>query len=57
MTKEQKIELARELYENMDLTKEQYLELCKLCEELDLSPGATPSEPEEPSWDDIINNC
>lgn len=36
----------------MDLTKEQYLEMCKLCDELDLNrPEA---EPEEPSWDDIL---
>lgn len=56
MTKEQKTELARELYENMTITKEQYIELCKLCDELDLSPGAAPSEPEEPSWDDIIDS-
>ena len=28
--------LLRELSENMDMTKEQYLELCSLCEELDL---------------------
>ena len=52
MTREQKIELAREMRTNMNLTKEQYLEMCKLCDELDLDrPEA---EPEEPSWDDII---
>ena len=52
MTREQKIELAREMRTNMDLTKEQYLEMCKLCDELDLNrPEA---EPEEPSWDDIL---
>ena len=55
MTKEQKIELAREMRTNMDLTKEQYLEMCKLCDELDLNrPEA---EPEEPSWDDIIEQA
>ena len=52
MTKEQKFELAREMRTNMDLTKEQYLEMCKLCDELDLNrPEA---EPEEPSWDEIL---
>jgi hypothetical protein len=39
----------------MDLTKEQYLEMCKLCDELDLNrPEA---EPEEPSWDDVIEQA
>jgi len=52
MTKEQKFELAREMRTNMDLTKEQYLEMCKLCDELDLNRLET--EPEEPSWDDIL---
>ena len=52
MTKEQKTELGREILENMDLTKEQYIELCKMCDELDLNrPDA---EPEEPSWDDVL---
>ena len=52
MTREQKIELAREMRTNMVLTKEQYLEMCRLVDELDLNrPEA---EPEEPSWDDII---
>ena len=52
MTREQKMELGREMLENMDLTKEQYIELCKMCDELDLNrPDA---EPEEPSWDDVL---
>lgn len=52
MTIEQKKELALELRQNMDLTKEQYIELCKMCDELELNrPDA---EPEEPSWEDII---
>lgn len=55
MTREQKIELAREMRTNMDLTKEQYLEMCKLCDELGLNrPEA---EPEEPSWDEIIEQA
>ncbi len=54
MTREQKIELAREVRTNMDLTKEQYLEMCRLVDELDLNrPEA---EPEEPSWDEIIQH-
>lgn len=52
MTKEQKMELGREMLENMDLTKEQYIEMCKLCDELDLDRPSI--EPEEPSWDDIL---
>lgn len=52
MTKEQKKELGLEILRNMDLTKEQYIELCKMCDELDLNrPDA---EPEEPSWDDVL---
>lgn len=54
MNAKEKMNLAKELYENTDLTKEQYLELCKLCDELDLSTGSVNSEPAEPSWDDII---
>ena len=53
MTEEQKKNLVRELYTNTDMTKEQYLELCKLCEELDLTTEIK-NEPDEPSWDDII---
>ena len=52
MTNEQKKELGLEILTNMDLTKEQYLEFCKMCDELDLNrPDA---EPEEPSWDDVL---
>lgn len=52
MTREQKIELAREIRANMHVTKEQYIEMCKMCDELDLNrPEA---EPEEPSWEDIL---
>ena len=52
MTKEQKKELGLEILRNMDLTKEQYIELCKMCDELDLN--RLDAEPEEPSWKDII---
>ena len=52
MTKEQKFELAREMRTNMHVTKEQYIEMCKMCDELDLNRPET--EPEEPSWDDIL---
>lgn len=55
MTKEQKFELAHEMRTNMDLTKEQYLEMCRLCDELDLNRPEV--EPEEPSWDDIIKQA
>jgi hypothetical protein len=57
MTKEQKAALAKEMLENMDLTKEQYMEMCRLCDELDLEqkedevPG-----PEDMSWDEILDN-
>lgn len=57
MTKEQKADLAKEMLENMDLTKEQYIELCRLCDELELEkkedevPG-----PEDMSWDEILEN-
>ena len=54
MIREQKMELGREMLENMDLTKEQYIELCKMCDELGLTrPDA---EPEEPSWDDVLGS-
>lgn len=52
MTNEQKKEFGYEVLHNMDLTKEQYIELCKMCDELGLNrPEA---EPEEPSWDDVL---
>lgn len=37
MTKKQ---LSREFLENMDLTKEQYLELCALCDDLELDKAS-----------------
>ena len=52
MTKEQKKELGLEILRNMDLTKEQYIELCKMCDEFDLNRHD--AEPEEPSWDDVL---
>ena len=40
----------------MDLTKEQYIELCKMCDELDLVPKLDESiEPEDMTWVDILN--
>ena len=36
MTNEERNEIAKEVLTNMDLTKEQYLELCELADELDL---------------------
>lgn len=55
MTKEQKIALAKELHDNFDLTKEQYLETCKLVDELGLEPYEDDPEPEEDSWDNILD--
>lgn len=52
MTNEQKKELGYEILYNMDLTKEQYIELCKMCDELGLTRPDV--EPEEPSWDDVL---
>ncbi len=52
MTNEQKRDLGSEILKNMNVTKEQYIEMCKLCDELDLNrPEA---EPEEPSWGDVL---
>jgi len=48
MTAEEKRELANEFFENMDLTKEQYLELCKLVDELELEKYKP-----VPNWDEI----
>lgn len=57
MNKEQKRELAREALENMNLNREQYLEMCRLCDDLGLSPKRDePVDPEEMDWDEIINN-
>ena len=36
MTNEERNEIAKEVLTNMDLTREQYLELCELADELDL---------------------
>jgi len=55
MTTEQKKELAREMLENMNLTKEQYIEMCRLCDELHLVPKSDePLSPEEMDWSDIL---
>ena len=56
MTNEQKRYLGYEVLHNMDLTKEQYIELCKMCDELDLVPKLDESiEPEDMTWVDILN--
>jgi len=55
MTKEQKIALAKELHDNFDMTKEQYIETCKLVDELGLEPYEDDPEPEEDSWDSILD--
>ena len=58
MNKEQKLAFAKKVLENMDLTKEQYMEMCKLCDELDLEPKGEEPEtinPDDLSWDDILN--
>ena len=49
-----KRELGREILENMDLTKEQYMELCALCDDLDLEKkGEEPEEEREMSWEEL----
>ena len=54
MNKQQKQETAEEVLKNMDITREQYIELCKLCDDFDLEwTESTPQIP-EPSWDEII---
>ena len=56
MTVEQKRELSREMLENMDLTKEQYISMCKLCDELDLVKKIDESvDQEDMNWTDILN--
>lgn len=52
MDKNQKREVAEEVLKNMSITKEQYIELCKLCDDFDLE--RTESAPPELSWDEII---
>ena len=54
MTREEKQALSREMLANMDLTKEQYLNLCALCDELELEPKPEEIEEKEESWDDIL---
>ena len=55
MNIEQKRAIAREMLENMDLTKEQYIEMCRMIDELHLVPkGDEPLNPEEMDWDDIL---
>ena len=49
-----KRELGREILENMDLTKEQYIELCELCDELGLEKkGDEPEEEKELTWEEL----
>ena len=55
MDKEQKRELATEILGNMKVTREQYVEMCRLCDELDLDRPA--NEPEELSWDEVIKRA
>ena len=54
MTDEEKKGLAREVLTNMDLTKEQYLNLCGLCDDLGLEPKPEEIEEKEDTWDDIL---
>lgn len=55
MKKEQKIALAKEMLTNMNLTKEQYLEMCRLVDDLDLEPKSDEPEDREISWEDLFN--
>lgn len=52
MDKEMRTKISKEVLTNMSITKEQYQELCALCDEMDLS--LSEPSPEEPSWDDIL---
>lgn len=55
MTREEKQALSIEMLTNMDLTKEQYIEMCGLCDDLDLQPkGDEPADPEDMSWEEIV---
>lgn len=54
MNKQQKQETAEEVLKNMDITKEQYIELCKLCDDFGLERTESTSQIPEPSWDEII---
>ena len=54
MTREEKINLVKEIKQNMpSMTKEQYVEMCKLCDELELE--IPQPDPEDLSWDEIID--
>lgn len=55
MTNEQKLALAKEMLTNMDLTKEQYIQMCELCDELDLYPKTEEPEERELSWDEVFD--
>ena len=55
MTNEQKMSLAREMLTNMDLTKEQYIQMCELCDELDLYPKTDEPEEKELSWEEVFD--
>lgn len=39
----------------MDLTKEQYLEICAIVDELELEPYVDEPEDKEPSWDELFD--
>ena len=43
MNREQKMKVARELFENTSMTREQYKQFCLLAEELDLTVADTES--------------
>lgn len=51
MDKETKQKLAKEFFDNMDLTKEQYLSLCGLVDDLELEKLV-----KEETIDDILNS-
>ena len=55
MTPEMRQQIAKELRENTDMTKEQYIQTCLLCEELDLAID-TPEEQasEQQEWKDLL---
>ena len=58
MNKDQKREVAEEVLKNMSITKEQYIELCKLCDDFDLEKTELhQQQQEEPSWDDILKQA
>lgn len=55
MTNKDRKEIGKEVLENMDVTKEQYIEICRLCEDLDLS--ISHPDPEDIPWDKIIEQA